>query len=95
MGTPMTLLKIIQELETFDNESTIYASRPWTENSEALVLREPGEKIPLEGEKLGLIYFLEVSIAQDFLEDWAASLDTPPMLQQKCKRLIQYATNDA
>lgn len=96
MGTTMTLLEIIQKLETFDNESTIYADKPWIENSKALVLREPESgELPPEAKKLGLNYFLEVSIARDFLEDWAANLSTKPTIQQKFARLLQYATHDA
>lgn len=92
---PMTLIKLMQKLETFDNESTIYAAKPWTENSKALALHEPESgELPSEAKKLGLNYFLEVSIARDFLEDWTVSLDTAPTSQEKCLRLIQYATND-
>lgn len=92
----MTLLKITQALEVFSDEGTIYAATPWREDSKALVLDEPelGE-VPSEAEKLGLTYFLEVSIARDFLEEWATSLDGSPMPQEKCFRLIQYAINDA
>jgi hypothetical protein len=94
MGATMKLFKIVQELDALDNERTIYAAKPWTENSTAIVLREP-EEAPIEAEKLGLQYFLEVSVTRDFIEDWIASLDTVPTFQQKCIRLIQYATNDA
>lgn len=86
----------MQKLESFDNESIIYATKPWTEHSKALALHEPESgELPPETQKLGLEYFLEVSIARDFLEDWVVILDTTPTLQEKCLRLIQYATNDA
>ena len=92
----MTLLKIVQELDTFDKESTIYAAKPWTENSKAMVLIEPESGgLPNEVENKGLKYFLEVFIAQDFVNEWVASLDTKPTPHQICLRLIQYATNDA
>lgn len=100
MGKKMTLLKIIEELETFDNESTIYAEEPWTENSKALVLHEPESgELPYEAKKLGLHYFLEVFVARDFLEDWAinlkaANLNAEPTVQQKFARLIHYAIYD-
>ena len=92
----MTLLKIVQELDSLDRESTIYATEPWMENSKSMVLREPESGgLPTEAEKLGLRYFLEVFIAQDFIKEWTASLNSVPTPQQKCLRLIQYATNDA
>ncbi|MGH2613023.1 MAG: hypothetical protein ACRDFB_08265 [Rhabdochlamydiaceae bacterium] len=92
----MTLIKLMQKLETFDNESTIYAAKPWTENSKALALHEPESGgLPPEAEILELGYFLEVSVARDFIENWAVSLDTAPTLQEKCLKLIQYAIKDA
>ena len=91
----IALIKIIQELEDFDNESTIYAANPWTENSKALVLSEPESgELPPEAKKLDLKYFLEISIARNFLEDWTANLNTQPTIQQKFARLLQYATQD-
>ncbi len=95
MGT-MTLLHVVQKLNTLDDESTIYALKPWTENSKAMALREPQSGgVPLEAEALGLEYFLEIAIANEFIQDWVASLDVVPSPQQKCLRLIQYAINDA
>lgn len=93
----MTLVKIVEELEKFDNESTIYVEEPWTEKSAGIVLYEQGlnEEVPLVAQKLRMKYFLEVFVARDFLEDWSISLNTKPTLNQKCHRLIQYAINDA
>jgi hypothetical protein len=96
MGTTMKLLKVIQELDTLDKESTIYASKPWTESSTAMVLPEPeAGDIPREADELGLNYFIEVFIAHEFLTDWEANLDKTPTIHEKCERLIQYAINDA
>lgn len=96
MQTTMTLFKIVQELDILDTNSTIYAAKPWTENSIALVLpeQESGE-LPPEAKRLGLSYFLEVFIAHDFLFDWAANANHKSTTQQLCARLIKYATKDA
>lgn len=92
----MILLDVIRDLETFENEGIICARKPWTENSEAIVVIEPqARRLPAEAEKLGMDYFLDVFIARDFLEDWKANLDIEPTLQQKCARLIKYAITDA
>lgn len=92
----MTLTEIIRDLESFDNEGIICAAKPWTENSKAIVVVEPGaEQLPAEAENLGMEYFLEVFIARGFLEDCAAHLGAQRFLQEKCARLIQYAINDA
>jgi len=92
----MTLLDAINTLDDLDEGFTIYAAKPWAENSTAIVSQEPATGgLPTEAEKLGLQYFLEVFIARDFLDDWKGSLNEEPTLQEKCARLIQYAINDA
>jgi hypothetical protein len=70
-------------------------SQPWSDTSEAIVVYEPeAGGIPAEAEQLGVKYFLEVLIARNLVEDWAAKCRTPPTVQQRCARLIEYATND-
>jgi hypothetical protein len=87
---------IVKRLSEFDGDDTIYASEPWTENSDAIVARElESGGLPPEAAVASMKYFLEVSIASDFLEDWIASLQDEPSASATCKRLIQYATNDA
>ena len=92
----MNLLEAVRDLETLDEESTIYAVEPWTESSAVVVEREPETGgVPENAQKLGMKYFLEIFIARDFLEDWTASLDAEPSLAEKCARLIDYAIHDA
>jgi hypothetical protein len=96
MGATMTLIEVIRNLESFDNEGIICARKPWAENSEAIVVVEPeARRLPAEAEKLGLAYFLDVFVARDFLQDWTVNLDAEPTLAQKCARLIKYAVTDA
>jgi hypothetical protein len=95
MGSVMKLIEAVGKLDSFDNEATIYAATPWTENSEAIVAREPTSGgPPTEAEKLGLKYFLEVFVARDFLDGWSANLGATPAVQQRCSRLIQYVLRD-
>lgn len=94
--TIMTLKDVVAKLDSFESEHTIYASRPWTETSTALVLQEPDEGgVPEEATSLGLNYFIEIFLASEFLEDWAASLAAAPTIEEMCRRLIVYAENDA
>jgi RHS repeat-associated protein len=96
LGAMMKLIEAIRSLDALDEESTMYAAEPWTENSEAIVAREPESGgLPADAEKLGPKYFLEVFIARDFLEGWMSNLDAQPTLQQKRARLIKYAITDA
>lgn len=92
----MKLIEAVEQLDALDQESTIYASEPWTSESNALVALEPSDGgLPPAAEAVGLKYFLEVFIAREFIEGWLASLGAEPTLREKCSRLIQYAVNDA
>lgn len=91
-----TLLEVIGELDAVDREATIYASKPWTTESTALVAEEPESGgLPPEARDLGLDYFLEVFVASEFLAAWIANLNATPSVEQRCRRLIAYAVNDA
>ena len=90
----MTLLDAVQLLETLDGESTIYALHPWHPTSEVQLAVEGSEE-EAQAKAAGLRYFIEVFIAQEFLEDWRASMKKLPTDAQCCERLVEYATNDA
>ncbi len=92
----MKLIELIRDLESLDEEDTIYAAEPWNDDSEAIVAREPDAGgLPPEAERKGLKYFLEVFVARDFAADWSSELGARPSVQQKCARLIEYAATDA
>lgn len=91
----MTLLEVVQKLNILDEEDTIYATKPWTENSTALVMPEPesGELSP-EIKELGVQYFIEVFIAKDFINDWIKT-QNKPSYELICFRLIEFVMKDA
>lgn len=90
----MTLLEITAQLGELDRESTIYAAKPWSPQSVAIVAAEPqGGGVPIATAQQSMAYFLEIFIAQDFLEDWPAT--SKKSVQERCQRLIDYAINDA
>jgi hypothetical protein len=100
MGQTVKLIRLIERLAELDDEDTIYACEPWTEDSDAMVAREDQDRkpfgIPLEAAEAGMTYFLEVFIARDeVLEGWIASLDEKPTLAAICQRVIKYAIDDA
>lgn len=96
MGQVTTLIDIVKSYKDLSEVDTIYAQEPWTERSLALVATEPSSGgLPEDAKKLGLRYFLEVSVANEFLVDWCQSLKREPALEEKCQRLILYAINDA
>lgn len=92
----MTLVEVVRRLGDFDQAYTIYAAEPWTENSPAIVAYEPVEGgLPADAFRLGLSYFLEIAIANDFLHDWSSAQKFPQKDTEKCQRLIDYAVKDA
>jgi hypothetical protein len=99
MGQIVKLLKLVERLAELDDEDTIYACEPWTEDSDAMVLRDDEESlavwVPPEAAEAGMEYFLDVITAREVFEGWTASLHEKPTLAATCQRLIQYAINDA
>jgi hypothetical protein len=96
MGQVAALVDIAERLSEYDVNATIYASQPWTETSDAIVALEPETGgLPAVASQAGMKYFLEVGIASDFAEDWVAFQKEKPSLSAICRRLIQYAINDA
>ncbi len=95
MGKKMTLIEIINNLANVeDDDMTIYAEEPWRNESKAILAHEPEAgglpNVAIEG---NLAYFLEVFITNEIMED----IDVPEFntIEKKCKRLIEYAINDA
>jgi hypothetical protein len=98
MGQIARLGDIIARLSEFGAEDVIYASEPWTEGSDAIVLpdREEDDGMPHpDATTAGLTYFLEIDLAMEFIEDWVNSVSDEPSSSAVCERLIQYAVNDA
>lgn len=96
MGETMRLVDAINQLETLDDEMTIYAREPWAPDSEATVELEPDDGgLPSQAKSQGLAYFLEVFVAQEFVEGWLGNMPEQPTDLDICRRLIEYAVNDA
>jgi len=96
MGEVMKLGDVLSRLASLDQDATIYAAEPWMYESPAVVATEPDSGgIPEEAASRGFKYFLEVSLAGDFLEGWEATLVETPNTQERCDRIIRYAIDDA
>jgi hypothetical protein len=88
----MKLLEAFRTLSSFDREDTIYVVEPWTNDSEAVVEREPQQGgLPPAAQAIGAKYFLEVFIAEDLIRTSLIAFSD----EDGCRRLIQYALNDA
>ena len=76
----MILVEVISKIYELDEFQTIYLRAPWSPDSRAVVALEPDEGgLSPEVVEMGLSYFIEVAIAQDFLEDWKNSQSDPPI----------------
>jgi hypothetical protein len=96
MGSLVQLRDIVSGLRSLDQEGTIYAAEPWSSQSAAVVATEPTSgEVPEPAARDGLTYFLEVSLALEFLEGWESTLGKVPTDEERCERLICYAENDA
>jgi hypothetical protein len=92
----MTLLDVTKSLSSLDDSFTIYALEPWTVDSLAVAALEPeGGGIPTVAELEGMSYFLEVSIAKEFVQGWLKGKSANPTAEEQCDRLIRYAVKDA
>jgi hypothetical protein len=87
----LRLRDVVERINDFDDELTIYAAPDWTPESAAVVAREPDAGgVPPEAAAAGMRYFLEVFLVKEVL-DGLKQLD----LDGKTTRLIRYAVTDA
>ena len=88
----MKLADIVTGLETADDSLCIVATRPWTGDSEAKLVRFTDDfRVPEEARSAGYEYFLEVSVARDEVLSGPVALSD----DQKIAAVIYYAENDA
>jgi hypothetical protein len=96
MMSTSKLIEVVANLASYDPEMTIYAPKPWSCDSDAIVAREPdGDGLPREAMGRHAAYFIEVFVAKEFLDGWTTSVARPTSAREQCERLIQYAINDA
>lgn len=87
----LTLRDVVERIDSFDDDLTVYAAPEWTPDSSVIVAREPDSGgVPAEAASSGMQYFLEIFIVKEVLEGLKA-LD----LEAKVRRLIRYAITDA
>ena len=88
-GQVITLRELLIDLPGDDVEGkTIYAARPWTADSRAVIL--PDESAPA-----GLDYLLEVDLAGEAIDVWQEWHGRPATPDDRCRAVIHCATHDA
>ncbi|SDD43761.1 hypothetical protein [Niabella drilacis] len=92
----MKLTDLIKDIENIDEEAIIFQEDRENPNSDIILsFAEEGDEGVKEVEGRKYYYLIEVFLAKEFVEDWAASLGHEPTLEEKVKRLYDYAINDA
>lgn len=89
-----TLIELIGNVDGMDPEDVICAKPEWRPESEARTFRLTEDlRVPEEAKAAGYESFLEVDIIRQVLEEFS---ETPgASLEEKCRRVIQYAICDA
>ena len=93
----MTLADLMEQLDSLDDDLTIYAEKnpDWSVNSLAVVLPEPDEG-GVPDEARGMSYLLEVFLAKEVVEVWSGGrAGRKPTVRDKCEAVIHYAEHDA
>ena len=91
----MRLIELLRHVSDWnDDDTTIYLSLPWLSEAKAiLVTPAPEDTAPVVRDGISYQYFMETFIAREFVEDYA--LSDAATEEEQCKRLIQYAQDDA
>lgn len=88
-----TLAEIMDSLETLDENHCIFARKPWSTDTLAVVGSLTDDfRVPAEMADEGFEYFLEVDIATEVLEVFGAR---QPTLHERRNLILYYAENDA
>jgi hypothetical protein len=94
----MTLIELIERIDSIDDELTIYAEKnpAWSANSLAVVCPEPEDGRGVPDAARGMSYLLEVFLAKEVIEDWGEGRGgRGATAQDKCEAVIYYAEHDA
>jgi len=89
----MKLVNLIKDMDNIDQEAIIFQEDKENPNSDIILSFTKDEWIKEEGRKY--YYLIEVFLAKEFVDDWVASLDYEPTIEEKVERLYDYAMNDA
>jgi len=91
----MKLTDLIKDIESIDQEAIIFQEDRGNPNSDIILsFVEEGDEGIKEEAGRKYYYLIEVFLAKEFVEDWETSLDYEPSIEEKAKRLYDYAIND-
>ena len=93
-GAAMTLKEVMENLECFDADQTIYVSSNTPDALAAVDCETADGDAPMSAK--GMSNLLEVSLARDAIRVWSEWRNgRQPTLDEKMKAVIYYSENDA
>jgi hypothetical protein len=87
----MKLGLLLDQIETLSDYDIIFAKRPWAPDSDAILLPLDTD-LPKSMSDQGFEYFLEVSVAQELVENVGSEFRSAA---ERRNVIIRYAGNDA
>jgi hypothetical protein len=92
-GKEMNLAEALNQVEDLDDDLVIFAKKPWSFHSDAIVgLLDDDFKPPKKITDLGFSYFLEIAVAKEVLGVFG---DRGTTIEERSSLLMYYAENDA
>lgn len=89
----MKLVEALNQVERLFDSQVIFARKPWTLDSEALIGQlDEKFRVPAEVTERDLEYFLDVPVVKEVLSVFGARKPTP---KERVELLLYYAENDA
>lgn len=89
-----TLSELLLSARELDPEATVFAERPWREDSRAMLVSAAVDEV--RDEPNGMAYLLEVELAREVLEVWSAWRNgEEPTLAESVEAVVHYAEHDA
>jgi hypothetical protein len=82
----------VRQIESLDQDLTIYAQEPWNADSE-IEFAPCDQRVMADMNSRGLTYFLEIFVAKEILENWVA--ERPRSDAERFAFVVYYARNDA
>jgi hypothetical protein len=91
----MKLIDLINDIDNIEVDKIIFQADLENLNSDIILAFPVDDVGALEEHGTKYFYLIEVFLAKEFLEDWEQNLGYKLSLDEKAKRLHEYAINDA
>ncbi len=92
----MTLESLVENINEIGEDLVIFQEKELSMNSDVVLFNQDDDySIERIKNNIRYVYFMEVFIAKDFINDLVNSLQTKPSTKDIALRLLEYAINDA